>query len=97
MTESMTFDDYATISEAAALLGIHQESARRLIRRGELAAETVLGRVVVPRDELREFAKTYSPACKSAKARENYAAAQVHMKRKVALGKAIKAIRRSHE
>ena len=91
------FSDYATISEAAALLGIHPESARRKIRRGELASATVLGRVVVPRDELAQFAATYSPACKTAKARENYAAEQVHMKRKVALGKAIKAIRSSNE
>lgn len=94
---TVSFSDYATISEAAALLGIHVESARRLIRRGDLASETVLGRVVVPRDELREFAATYSPACKTAKARENYAAEQAHMKRKVALGKAIKAIRSSNE
>ena len=93
----ISFSDYATISEAAALLGIHPELVRRLIRRGELPAETVLGRVVVRRDELAQFAATYSPACKTAKARENYATEQVRVKRKVALGKAIKAIRSSNE
>ena len=92
-----SFDDYATVPEAAAVLGIHPESARRLIRKGDLPSETVLGRVVVPRDELREFAATYSPNHKTAAAKEAYAAEQVHMKRKVALGKAIRAIRSNHE
>lgn len=53
------FADYARVGEVAERLGIHVESARRLMRKGTLPAERVGGRWLVRREELEAFAKEY--------------------------------------
>ena len=70
----MIFRDYATIDETAARLGIHVESARRLIRRGELPAIKVGNKLVVSRAALEEFARGYSPRHKTPAARRAWRA-----------------------
>ena len=45
MTERLTY----TVAEAAALLGISESHARRLIRKGEFPVIQLGGRYVVPR------------------------------------------------
>ena len=48
-------------AEAAKLLGIHPLAIQKLIYRGELSAEKIANRYLIPRAELTEFAKTYNP------------------------------------
>ena len=82
------FADYATTAEVAAALGIHEESARRLIRQGDIPA-TRLGKFhMVKRDDLERYAKTYDSSARSPAARR-----KVERRRK--LGEAIAAIRAS--
>ncbi len=48
-------------AEAATVLGIHPLSIQKLIYSGALSAEKIANRWLISRDELMEFAKTYSP------------------------------------
>ena len=57
-----------SIREAAKLLGIHQVTAYRMARRGELPSMRLGSRVVVPADALKEFIEAGVQA-KSKKAR----------------------------
>ena len=49
-------------AEAASALGIHPLSIQKLIYSGALPAEKIANRWLIQRDELTEFAKTYSPS-----------------------------------
>ncbi len=51
----------ASSAEAAKILGIHRLSIQRLIYSGALSAEKIANRWLIPRGELTEFAKTYTP------------------------------------
>lgn len=53
------FADYARVEQVAERLGIHPESARRLMRKGTLPAERVGGRWLVSWGELEAFAEGY--------------------------------------
>lgn len=53
------FADYARVEQVAERLGIHPESARRLMRKGTLPAERVGGRWLVKWEDLDRFAEGY--------------------------------------
>ena len=55
------YNTVVSSGEAAKLLGIHPYSIQKLIYSGALSAEKIANRWLIPRDELTEFAKTYSP------------------------------------
>ena len=50
-----------TTSEAAVLLGIHEESVRRLIRLQRLPAEKLGRQWFIPRDRFDLFLSNYDP------------------------------------
>jgi len=47
--------------EAARILGIHPLAVQKLIYRGQLPAEKIAYRWLIPRAAVEEFAKTYTP------------------------------------
>ena len=51
--------NYIGTKEAATLLGCRPETVSRLVQRGRLQGVMVIGRWVIPRPVLEEFAKTY--------------------------------------
>jgi len=53
------FDDYVTIADAAERLGIHPESVRRLVRKGQLPAKKFAHSWLIERDVLEQFAVGY--------------------------------------
>ena len=81
----ISFDDYATVNEAAERLGIHPESVRRLIRQGHIPARKLGNSHLIYRPDLERFAAGYDPNYKAP------AAQRRHMRR-VALRAAIKRI-----
>ena len=58
---SDSFDDYATVQEAAERLNIHPESVRRLIRTGKLPARKFANTWLIERDVLEQVASHYDP------------------------------------
>lgn len=82
----MNLSDYYTTEQAAARLGIHPESLRRLTSQGKAPAEKVWGRWLFPRAEFEVFAGRYSPDHKGPAAQRKHA-------RRIALRDAIQAIR----
>ena len=58
---SDSFNDYATVQEAAERLNIHPESVRRLIRAGKLPARKFANTWLIERDVLEQFASHYDP------------------------------------
>ncbi len=58
---SDSFDDYATVADAARRLNIHPESVRRLIRKGKLPARKFSNTWLIKRAILEQFASHYDP------------------------------------
>ena len=86
MTTNNPFTDYATTAEVAAALGIHEESARRLIRQGDIPSIRLGKLHMVRRDALARYAKGYDSSARSPAARRK-------ADRRHKLGEAIAAIR----
>jgi len=55
------FEDYIGAIEAARLLGIHQESLKRLCRQGDVKAIKFRNTWLFKESEVLKFAKTYRP------------------------------------
>ena len=53
--------NYVSSTEAARLLGAKPITVSQLCQRGQLPAEKIANRWLIPRRELEEFAKTYKP------------------------------------
>ena len=81
----ISFDDYATVNEAAERLGIHPESVRPLIGQGHSPARKLGNSHLIYRPDLERFAAGYDPNYKAP------AAQRRHMRR-VALRAAIERI-----
>lgn len=82
----MKFTDYATADEVADKLGIHLESARRLIRQGDIPARRWGKLWLIKRTDLDQFAAGYAPNMCSPAAQKKHA-------RRVALRHAIEGLR----
>lgn len=54
-------DAYISSAEAARILGIHPKAIHKLIKRGELPAEKVAGRWLIPKAFIIDFSKHYRP------------------------------------
>lgn len=65
-------DTVVSSAEAARFLGIHPLSIQKLIYSGALSAEKIANRWLIPREELTEFAKTYSPSRGRPKTKRKY-------------------------
>jgi excisionase family DNA binding protein len=52
-------DSYFKVPEAAALLGVHPETIKRLCQRGRIPAEKVHNTWLIQKEKLQEFAATY--------------------------------------
>ena len=52
---------YLSSSQAALILGAKPITVSQLCQRGQLPAEKIANRWMIPSRELEEFAKTYSP------------------------------------
>ena len=52
--------NYLSVVEAAAVLGVHWETVKRLCREGRIPAEKVHNKWLIHKDNLREFAANYS-------------------------------------
>ena len=52
-------ENYVSSGEAARILGIHPLAVQKVIHRGQLPAEKIANRWLIPRRVLEEFAKTY--------------------------------------
>lgn len=52
-------DNFVGVHEAAKRLGIHEESARRLIRIGTIPATKIGGQWYIDREDLAIFANSY--------------------------------------
>ena len=52
-------DNYLNAVEAAAILGVHWETVKRLCREGRIPAEKVHNTWLIHREQLRDFAATY--------------------------------------
>lgn len=52
-------DSYFKVPEAAALLGVHPETIKRLCQRGRIPAEKVHNTWLIQKEKLAEFAATY--------------------------------------
>ena len=60
MSPSDPLADWHDLNEAAALVGIHRDSLRRLIKKGDgPAVMTVAGKFMVQRDELARWRREY--------------------------------------
>lgn len=53
-------DHYLNVFEAAAILGVHWETVKRLCREGRIPAEKVHNTWLIHKDRLEEFAATYN-------------------------------------
>ena len=53
-------DDYLNVVEAAAILGVHWETVKRLCREGRIPAQKVHNTWLIRKDKLDEFAATYN-------------------------------------
>ena len=58
-TTMIDLNDYLSVREAAKILGIHEESLRRIIRIGTLPSEKLGGQWYINKDQLNIFAHTY--------------------------------------
>lgn len=56
-----SFENYATVAEAAKRLNIHEESVRRLIRSGKLPARKFANAWLIEKTTLEQFASNYDP------------------------------------
>ena len=54
-------ENYMSSSEAAKALGLRPFGIQKLIRRGNLPAEKIANRWLIPRAAVEEMAKTYVP------------------------------------
>ena len=54
-------ENFISSGEAARLLGIHPLAVQPLILRGQLPAEKIANRWLIPRKAVEEMAKTYVP------------------------------------
>lgn len=52
-------DSYFKVPEAAAILGVHPETVKRLCQRGRIPAEKVHNTWLIQKEKLEEFAATY--------------------------------------
>ena len=52
--------NYLSVVEAAAVLGVHWETVKRLCREGRIPAEKVHNKWLIHKDNLREFAMNYN-------------------------------------
>jgi excisionase family DNA binding protein len=52
-------DSYFKVPEAAAFLGVHPETIKRLCQRGRIHAEKVHNAWLIQKEKLAEFAATY--------------------------------------
>jgi len=52
--------NYLSVVEAAAVLGVHWETVKRLCREGRIPAEKVHNKWLIHKDNLREFATNYN-------------------------------------
>jgi len=52
-------DSYVNVVEAAAVLGVHWETVKRLCREGRIPAEKIHNKWLINKDELARFATTY--------------------------------------
>lgn len=57
--EMPILDNYLNVVEAAAILGVHWETVKRLCREGRIPAEKVHNTWLIHREQLQEFAATY--------------------------------------
>ena len=55
-----TFDNFLTTAEAAAKLGVHPQTIKRLCRLGKLKGGKVNNGWLLDRNEIDSFARTYS-------------------------------------
>ena len=55
------FDDYLDLVEAAAVLKIHPQSLRRLIKQDRVPAMMFAGKYLIARDKLEMFKANYNP------------------------------------
>lgn len=53
-------DKYLNVVEAAAILGVHWETVKRLCREGRIPAEKVHNTWLIHKDKLEQFAATYN-------------------------------------
>ncbi len=53
--------EFISTADAAQRLGIKQMSIHALIRQGKVPAVKIANRLLIPRQQLEEFAKTYVP------------------------------------
>lgn len=53
-------DSYANVVEAAAVLGVHWETVKRLCREGRIPAEKIHNKWLIDKSELEKFASTYN-------------------------------------
>ena len=53
-------DSYFKVPEAAAILGVHPETVKRLCQRGRIPAEKVHNTWLIEKEKLRQFALTYN-------------------------------------
>lgn len=56
-----TLEDYATVLQAAQVLGVHPETVKRLIRQGDLHAAKVRNTWLIHKNDLASFAASYRP------------------------------------
>lgn len=52
-------DNYLNVLEAAAILGVHWETVKRLCREGRIPAEKVHNTWLIHKDKLQRFAASY--------------------------------------
>ena len=52
--------DYLSVIEAAAVLGVHWETVKRLCREGRIPAEKVHNKWLIHKDNLHKFAANYN-------------------------------------
>ncbi len=53
-------DNYVNVVEAAAVLGVHWETVKRLCREGRIPAEKVHNKWLIHKDSLRELTMNYN-------------------------------------
>lgn len=53
-------DDYLTVYEASKVLGIHQDTLKRLCRQGDIKATKLRNTWLIHKDDLDQFKVTYT-------------------------------------
>jgi excisionase family DNA binding protein len=54
-------DNYLTVYEASKILGIHQDTLKRLCRQGDIKATKLRNTWLIQKDDLDQFKATYNP------------------------------------